>query len=127
MDKKTYLFFRLLVVALVAGIVSVSVVQGNYIVPMVVAITAALVIYAAKKRVKGVLADERDYQIAGSAARWSLNVYAAFAAVTSMILMAQRSANPIFEPVAQVFAYSACALLITQSLLFKYFQNKNNG
>jgi uncharacterized membrane protein len=124
MDKKTYNTLRIIFAVLVAAACSISVVRGNYILPIIIGITAAFVLYAMKKKVAGVLADERDYQAAGNAALWSLSIYAVFAAISSMYLMAQRSVDPGFELAAQILAYSACALLIMQSLLFKYFQGK---
>ena len=124
MKQKTYKIVRILFAMLVAMICSISVVQGNYVLPLFVGITAAIALYAVKKRVSGVLADERDYRNAGDAARWSLNIYAVLAAIASMVLMASREVNSQFELAAQILAYSACGLLIAQSLLFKYFQEK---
>ena len=115
---------RIVFAMVIAMVCSISVTQGNYILPIIIGITAAFALYAMKKKVSGVLADERDYNIAGNAARWSLNLYAVFAAIGSMVLMAVRAGNPQFELAAQILAYSACALLIAQSLLFKYFQNR---
>ncbi len=117
----------MLVAAVVAGVVSVSVVSGNYIVPLAVAVTAAIVMYAAKKRVEGVIEDERDYQTAGNAARWTVNIYAAVSAVAAMMFMAMRGQNPGYEAFGSFLAYSACALMLMQSVLFKYFQGKSNG
>lgn len=124
MKQKTYKNFRIFFVMILAGICSASVVHGNYILPIVAAITAAIVMFGVKKRVEGVLADERDYKNAGDAARWTLAVYAMGAALAGMVLMAMRQSNSFFEPIAQVLVYSACGLMIFQSLLFKYFQSK---
>lgn len=124
MNQKTFYTVRIIFAMVIAMVCSISVVQGNYILPIIIGITAAIVLYAVKKRVSGVMADERDYKIAGNAARWSLNLYAVFAAIGSMILMASRAESPQFELAAQILAYSACALLIAQGLLFKYFQNR---
>ncbi|MFA6376500.1 MAG: DUF2178 domain-containing protein [Candidatus Paceibacterota bacterium] len=124
MNQKTFYTVRIVFAMLVAAVCSIAVVQGNYILPIVVGITAAIALYMMKKRVNGVMADERDYRNAGDAARWSLNIYAVFAAIVAMILMAQRATDFRYELAAQILAYSACALMIMQSLLFKYFQNR---
>ena len=124
MTQENYKIFRIFLAMAVAMLCSVSVVAGNYILPIVVAATAMLIMVAAKKRVEGVIADERDYKNAGDAARWSLNLYTILAAISSMVLMALRQENLFFEPIAQVLAYSACGLMILQSFLFRYFQGK---
>jgi len=124
MNKKTYVWARMVLAVLVAGIVSTSVVGGNYVIPIIVAIGAAFALYLMKKSVKEVIEDERDYYLAGNAARWTVLIYASIAAIGSMIFMAMRAQNTSFELVASVLAYSACGLLILQSILFKVFQNK---
>jgi uncharacterized membrane protein len=124
MNQKTFYTVRIIFAMVIAMVCSISVVRGNYILPIVIGVTAALALYAMKKQVSGVMADERDYKIAGDAARWALNIFAVFAAIGSMVLMASRAGNPQFELAAQILAYSACALMILQSIFFKYFQNK---
>lgn len=124
MQQKTFYIVRIVFAIAVAMVCSVSVVQGNYVLPIIVAVTAAFGLFTLKKRVTGVLADERDYQSAGNAARWSLSIYVITAALGSLALMAMRANNQEYELAAQILAYSACALMIMQSLLFKYFQRR---
>jgi len=124
MNQKTFHIVRIFFAMIVAATCSISVVRGNYILPIIIGATAAIVLLAMKKRVEGVLADERDYQLAGQAARWALNIYAVIAAVAAMVLMAGRADNPQYELSAQILAYSACALMISQSLFFKFFQGE---
>jgi uncharacterized membrane protein len=124
MNQKTFYTIRIVFAMVIAVVCSIAVVQGNYVLPIIVGVTAALVLFSMKKQVTGVLADERDYKIAGKAARWSLGVYAIVAAIVSMVLMARRVDNPGCESIALVLAYSACALLIVQSLVFKYLQSR---
>lgn len=124
MNKKTYLKMRLVFAAVIAGVVSISVTQGNYLIPLIIAVTAALALYAMKKSVKEVIEDERDYQTAGNAARWSVIIYATLAAAGSMVLMSMRQQDPSYELAGSVLAYSACFLMLLQSILFKYFEHR---
>jgi uncharacterized membrane protein len=125
MDIKTYLITRSIIFVLLAAIVSVSVAGNNYIIPFVAAIAATAVLLPMKKKVQAVLEDERDYFLAGNAARYALSIYCVFAAIASLILMANRKANPEFELIGSLLAYSTCGLLILHSLIFKIMQNKN--
>jgi len=125
MNKKTFNAFRIFFALIISTVVASSVVRGNYILPVIIAATAMYAVYAMKKRVSDVLADERDYQIAGKAARWAVCAYTSFAAIASIIFMSMRAQNPQFEIAGSVLAYSACALMIVQSLLFKIFSRKN--
>lgn len=76
MTAKKYLIIRLAVAAILAGIVSSSILTGNYILPIVAVAAFAAFLYTMKKKVKEVMIDERDFAIAGDAARYALNLYA---------------------------------------------------
>lgn len=127
MDKKTFDRVRMITAAVLAGIVSISVVQGSYVVPLVATLTAVAMIAVMKKKVTGVIDDERDYQVAGNAARWTISVFAILSALGSIILMAQRNANPAYELLGSTLAYSACFVLLLNSGFFYYFSNKGDG
>jgi uncharacterized membrane protein len=122
MTSKQFLFVRLLVVVLIAATVSSFIVAGNYIVPIMAAVTGAILLYSMKKKVKGVMEDERDYEVAGKAARYSITIFTAIASLVIIVLFSQREGNPQFELVGAVLAYSICALMILYSLIFKYYQ-----
>ncbi len=122
MTAKRFLVYRLIAAALIGAIVSLSITLGNYILPVAAILTFILVLRALKKQVKEVLEDERDYEIAGKAARYALSVFSAMAAVVIIVLFARRGQNPLYEAIGSTLAYAICALLIFYSLIFKYFQ-----
>jgi len=124
MTAKTFLVFRLIAAALIASVVSVSMVRGDYIVPLLTVLTFAILLYAMKKKVKDVIEDERDYAIAGKAARWAITIFAAIASLPIIVLFSQRQADPVYEAVGSALAYSVCGLMLLYSLLFKYFQSR---
>lgn len=122
MTSKQFIFVRLLVVMLIASTISSFIIAGNYMVPIIVAITGAITLYAMKKKVKDVIEDERDYEVAGKAARYAITVYTAISSLVIIVLFSQREGRPEFELVGSVLAYSICALMILYSLIFKYYQ-----
>ncbi|MFA5387641.1 MAG: DUF2178 domain-containing protein [Candidatus Paceibacterota bacterium] len=124
MDIKNYNKIRLVIAAVLGGMVSFFVVQGNYLLPIIAAVAAFAVVLFMRRRVKGVINDERDYYIAGNASRWTISIYAILAAVSSMVFMALKSRNPSFEALGSFLAYSACFILILNSILFRYFSKK---
>lgn len=121
MDKKTYLIIRLGATIVIAAVVAIFVNAGNYIMPIVVVFTGMLFLYLAKRQVKEVLADERDYDAAGKASRTAILVYSFIGFLAMMILLSLREQNPYFEAVAITLAYSICFLMILYSLIFKYY------
>jgi len=124
MTVKKYLYFKLVIATILSGVISSSIVRGNYILPIVALIASVGFIYFAKKRVEGVVEDERDYKIAGKAARYSISIFGAISGIIVIVLFSLRGNNPTFEIIGSTLAYAVCGLLITSSLIFKYYQNK---
>lgn len=127
MNKKTYDAIRITTAAVLGGIVSISVARNNYIIPLIAMATAFAIIISMKKKVTGVIDDERDYHVAGNAARWTVSIFAILSAFGSIFLMSMRSSDPAYELLGSMFAYSACFVLFLQSALFYYFANKSDG
>lgn len=125
MNVKTYLFLRLLIIISLAMIVSSSIILGNFFLPVVAMIAAMLFLWASKKKVKAILHDEFDYKVAGDSARYSIFIYTIISAVLGIYFMASRGQNQNYELLGSIFSYSACFLLILQSLIFKYLRSKN--
>lgn len=124
MTAKRFLIYRLIITFIIAGTVSTSIVIGNYLVPIIAVVTLAALLYAMKKRIKDVVEDERDFELAGKAARYAMTIFASIAGLATIVLFAQKQTNPIFETVGSTLAYAVCALLLAYSFLFKYFQSR---
>jgi len=127
MDLNTYNKTRMVIAVLLGGLVSFSVVSENYIIPIVAAGTAFILLMVLRRRVGEVINDERDYSIAGNSARWTISIYAILAAIASMVLMAMRKTDPSFELLGQSLAYSACFIMLLNSALFYFFARKDHG
>jgi uncharacterized membrane protein len=123
MTLKQYQMAKAFVAMAIAIITAQSVIVSNYFLPVIAVAIGLSVLIWLKRRLKEIIADERDFQIGGRAALWTVQIYAGFASILAFILFAQRATNPSFEAVAAVLAYSACFLMIAYSVLFKYFQS----
>lgn len=123
MTEKKFKFYRIIIAATLAAIFSVSIVARNFAVPIISLVAAIGLIYMLKKNVKEVLEDERDYEIAGKAARYAMGIYSYLVMIIIFVLFFGRSYNQSFETVASILAYSVCSLIIIYSLAFKYLQS----
>ncbi len=124
MTLKNYQRIRILITIILAVSFSQGVIHKNFIIPLVMIIAATLFLMFLRRSVKEILADERDYAIAGKAASWTIQIYSWLATVIMIILYSIRDANLLFEPVAQVLAYSTCFLLLVHSLIFTYLSDR---
>jgi uncharacterized membrane protein len=118
----TYRIIRIVASMVIAGTVSYGVVTDNMLWPVLAVTLGIVVLVIARNAVKEVTADERDYALAGHAARWAMQVFSALGVLTMFILLWQRAANPMFETIAYVLSYAICALMLLYSLFYYYQQ-----
>lgn len=127
MTKKLFLVYKLVAVAIVAIVVSVSVNYGNWYLPVISLITAWVSLFALRSRVNEVITDERDYKIAGKASMWAMTVYVCFSAVAGLILYIAEKENEVLFSVGSALLYSACFLMLLYSVLFKIYERKSGN
>lgn len=77
-----------------------------------------------KTKVKGVIADERDYEVAGKAARYTMTGFLLISALIVSILGSINFADPVYGVIGNVVAFIACAVMLTYSFVFSLL-NKN--
>jgi len=123
MTLKKYQQIRLLITVFTAAIFSQALVLRNFLIPLAVIIISSLLLLILRRRVKEVIADERDYLLAGKAASLAIQIYSWLAVLIMFFLYANRTLNPYYEAIAMTLAYSTCFLMIVYSLIFK-FKNK---
>lgn len=121
MTQKTYHIWRIVIVFLLAMIFSQSITYGNYLFPVVAMIICSLLLWYLRNRVKGVLADERDYALGGKAALLSIQIFGWLASISTLILYSQRAINPMYEPVALTLSYTVLFLFLVYGIVFRYY------
>jgi len=121
MTKKTYQNYRLLLIAFVSVGVSVSISLRNWYLAVAMVIAAWGLLYILRRRVADVLADERDYQLAGRAATYAISIYSGVCALVGMVLYVSYPDNSYLFSLANFIFYSACFLMILYSILFRIY------
>ena len=125
MTYKKFKTIKIIISMILGAVIAQAVIFGNYILAVSAILAAAGITLIVKKRVKEVMADERDYQVAGKAARVSMSIFSVLGAAASFVLMAEREANPLYGTIGSVLAYSVCFLLILYSALFAYYAKQD--
>ena len=124
MKIKQYQFYKLVMVMILAAIVGGFVVNGNFIVPLIVLLIAVVLMFILKRNVNGVLSDERLENIAGKASRITFTIATVLMAISGLILIALRDKYPEYYILGNVFAYLTCGLLFLYVAIFKYYSRK---
>jgi uncharacterized membrane protein len=125
MTYKKFKIVKAVVAFFLAIIIAQAVMFNNYILAVAAVLTALAITLVARKKVNGVVADERDFQVAGKAARISMSVFSGLGAIITFVLMAEREANPLFGVIGSTLAYSVCFLLLLYSAVFTYYEKQN--
>lgn len=120
-NQKVYLWARVSVVIILGIIVAQSVIIENIFGALVAMIIAWILLFYLRSRVKDVLADERDYEIGGSAARWAIQIFSLVAIIFILIFYTQKNINPAYEAIALTLSYSVCFLMVIYTLIFKFY------
>lgn len=126
MNKKTYRLCRLSIIIVLSMSISVSITLNNYYLPIIFMLTAASALYYCRKhfRPKGAVADERDYQSAGKASRYTITIFSWLGALLTFVLMAVSQKQGELYILSQYLAYTVCFLMLLNSALYKYFNKK---
>jgi uncharacterized membrane protein len=99
----------------------------NYYLPIVMIISATAGMYYCRKQLQTttVLADERDYQVAGRASRYALIAYAWLGAIGTFVLMAISKGEGALYDLSQYLSFSVLFLLLLNAVLFKILRRKS--
>lgn len=126
MSIKQYKIYRLIILILLSASISVSISLGNYYLPIIFVFSAMAVMYYCRKSIqtKEVMADERDYKLAGDAARYAIFIYGMIGAISTFVLMAISNKEGTIYILSQYLAYSVCFLMLLNSFLFKFLSKR---
>ncbi|MDD5341145.1 MAG: DUF2178 domain-containing protein [Patescibacteria group bacterium] len=125
MTKKTFLIYKIIAVIVVGIAFGASVNFGNWYLPLAILIAAWVFLYILRTRVKEVIADERDYNLAGKASALSLRIFASLAVIAGFILYVAEKQNETMFAIGSVLMYSAGFLMLLYAIIFKIYEKKD--
>jgi uncharacterized membrane protein len=121
MTLKQYQRIKLIVTVILAFVFSQAIVLKTYILPIALLIASSLLLLMLRRKVKEIVADERDYATAGKSALWAMQIYSWVAVIAMFIFYALEDINPAYEPIAITLAFSTCLLMLLYSIIFRYY------
>lgn len=126
MNTKQYKICRLVIVILLSMSISISISLDSYYLPIVFVLSSLAAMYYCRKQLKTdkVMADERDYQVAGKAARYSIFIFGLVGAIGTFVLMAISQKEGTMYVVSQYLAFSVCFLMLLNAFLFKLLSKR---
>jgi uncharacterized membrane protein len=121
MTLQSYQRVKLITVVLVSFSISMSITMRNFYVPVIVTIIASLVLLQLRKSVKEIIADERDYEVAGKSALLAIRVFGWISLIPIFALYAFREQNPAYEAIGMTLAFSICILMLLYAVIFRFY------
>lgn len=122
---KQYNTIRLIIVFILAMFIGNMIVLKNYFLPLILIAVASILLFSLRKKVKGVLADERDYELGGKSALLAMQIYSWTAVVAMFVFLAFSDINPVYSAIAQTLSFSVCYFMLLYSAIFGYYNKKN--
>lgn len=117
---KTYNKIRLAFVAVIAFLISQSIVLQNYVFPIFIIIIWSLLLFFIRSKVSEIIADERDYLIAWKSAILSIQIFSWISVISMFLLYSFKWINPTFELIAQTLWFIVCILMLLYSFIFSF-------
>lgn len=128
MSHKTFHRWQAIIGIIIAGVTAVSVVLNFWIVPIPVIFAGVLIMTVLRRRVKEVVADERNYSVAEKASYLTLRIaIIGLAAVGVILLVVSHGESDGLTQAGYILEYAACALLLINSLAYSYCNRKLGG
>lgn len=124
MSQKWYNTIKLIIAMLIAIFVSIAVSLHNYYLPLAIALAGAALLYLLRRQVKGVLADERDYALAGTASRYTIFTISIIGLILVFILLDLGQSNSYYQTLGNLLAYFICAMMLINAIIFKFLNYK---
>ncbi len=123
MTTKKYLSVRIIAVIIVAALTSYAITIHNYFLPIPVILAWAAFLYIIRRKVTDVIADERDYKIAGQAARYTLTAFSMIGIITIFILLSYGE-NSRQYVLGNILASTICLVMLTNAFIFKWLSSR---
>jgi uncharacterized membrane protein len=128
MSNKTFRTWQAIIGMIIGVTTGASVAAGIWIIPIPVIFIGMLIVIFLRRRVKEIVADERTFTIAQKASRLTLQIAIIGMAAMGIILFSlSHGESPVLTQTGFAFEYSACVLLIINTLAYNYYSRKLGG
>ena len=120
MDYKTFRKTNRVIALIFAAMIAISVATDNLILAAVSAVVMLTVALTLKKKVRGVISDERDYANTGKAARMAVSIFSSVGAMIALVLLFMH-----YEVIGSIIADSVCALMLIHAAFYIYYEKQS--
>lgn len=126
MTKKKFKIIKLFIVMALAITIGLAVDYNIAFIPPLAIIISAVLIQFFYKQVNEVTADERDYKLAGQAARFTLVIITLGLTILGSTLIAYSSTNPVYYRPGYLLLYIVSTIMVVNIISYLYYQKRNH-
>lgn len=127
MTKKIYRILTLVVLLFLGSILAFATFRGLYLLPLISFPAAVIVLLLAKRFVRGVYEDERDYYLFRKASSWAFIIFSMVSAVVLNIFLAlgEKTGNSHFTVIGVTLSLALCFLMLVYFLAYLILRRKS--
>jgi len=125
MNRRQFTIFGVIMTAVIGCIIGWSIYTGNFILPVVAVMMAALLSLVLKKRVDEVIEDERIFRIFEKASGTTFKIFLPLMAVIGVVLVTlSQNGLQNFEREGYTLLYTTSALLVIYLFFYRYYSRR---
>jgi len=128
MNKKRYAIYTTTIAIAIGIVFAFSIETGNFILPLIAIILGVFLIYLLKRRVEGVIQDERTYRIAERASMRTIQILGPTTAIIGVIAITMSESGYFkLAEIGYTLLYFNIALLGLYMFFYGYYSRKYKG
>lgn len=127
MKKKQFKVISLFTTMIMGAVIGFSISIGNPILAVSSFLAGIAIMYLSKRRLEGVVEDERIRQVSQKASWITLQFIALSFSLIGAALVAMRNTYPGYTDLGFFMAYVSCAVLVLYSLFYMYYNREYGG
>lgn len=124
MKSQQFRVIMFLIVIIIGGVVGFAVSTGKPWLIAAIFFAGMALIYLCKRRVKGVLEDERAYKVTEKASRITFQIVVLSFALAGAALISMKNSYPEYTSLGFFLTYTSCGILVLHFLFYTYYNKK---
>jgi len=124
MKSQQFRVIMSLIIIIIGGVVGFAVCVGKPELIAAIFFAGMALIYLCKRRVEGVLEDERAYKVTEKASKMTFQIVIVSFALAGATLIAMKNSYPEYTFLGFFLAYTTCGILVLHFLFYAYYNKK---
>lgn len=124
MKIKTYQRIKLGLVVVLAVTFSQAIIIENFVIPIALLLVGSLILLYLRKQVDEIIADERDWTVAGKSALLAMQIFSWIGVVAMFAFNSMANTDPCYLVISRTLAFAVMFLMLTYVVVYRVKMRK---